>query len=113
MKKFMLPVFIFALTIILGGVYGFFKAHSLASLIMSLSFGAVLIGSAYFIGKEKISALYIAAFSTLFLHLFFLYRFFKTFKLMPAGMMVLLSTLLGAFILSYLTKRVKETVYQK
>lgn len=113
MKKFAIPVSIFALLVLGGGCYGFFKAHSMASLIMSLIFGVVLLCSSYGIRKEVLPSLYVAAFTTLALHLFFLYRFFKTFKLMPAGMMVLLSTALGAPLLAYLTKRIKETVYQK
>lgn len=113
MKKFALPIALFALMVLAGGIVGFIKAQSLPSLIMGLAFGVLLMVASYFVHKEKLSALYTATFSTIVLHLFFLYRFFKTFKLMPAGMMVLLSTALGAPLLSYLTKRIKETVYQK
>jgi uncharacterized membrane protein (UPF0136 family) len=113
MKKFALPITLFALMVLAGGIMGFMKAQSLPSLIMGLTFGVLLIAASYFVHKEKLYALYTATFSTIALHLFFLYRFFKTFKLMPSGIMVLLSTALGAALLSYLTKRVKETVYQK
>lgn len=113
MKKFAIPIYLFAAILMTGGVYGFIKANSIMSLVMSMTFGLVLLICGALIQKEKLPALYTAAFSMLFLHLFFLFRFFKTFKLMPAGLMVLLTTALGAPLLAYLTKRIKETVYQK
>jgi uncharacterized membrane protein (UPF0136 family) len=113
MRKFAIPISLFAVILIIGGFMGFIKAQSLVSLIVSSVFGCILLISAVFIYKDKLPGLYTATFSILVLHLFFLYRFFKTFKLMPAGLMVLLTTLLGAPLLSYLTKKVKESVYQR
>jgi uncharacterized membrane protein (UPF0136 family) len=113
MKKFAIPIYAFAVILIVGGVFGFVKANSIMSLVMSMFFGLVLLICGFLVNKEKLPALYVTTFSVIILHLFFLYRFFKAFKLMPAGLMVLLTTALGAPLLAYLTKRVKETVYQK
>lgn len=113
MKKFAIPIYLFAAILMAGGIFGFIKAHSIMSLLMSMVFGLALLICGALIHKEKLPALYTATFSIIFLHLFFLYRFFKTFKLMPAGLMVLLTTALGAPLLGYLTRRIKETVYQK
>ena len=113
MRKFVVPVFTFAVIVVTGGVYGFVKAHSIASLVMGASFGAVLCLCSLLIRQERLAALYVATSCVVILHLFFLYRFLKNFKLMPAGIMVLLSTALGAPLLAYLTKRIKETVYQE
>ena len=109
MKKFAIPVALFAAIVLSGGFYGFIKAHSVPSLVMSSISGLILLICSYLISKEKLAALYSATFVVVILHLFFLYRFFKTFKLMPAGMLVLLSTALGAPLLSYLTKKVRES----
>jgi len=111
MKNFTWPIGAFAFLLIFGGFFGFIKAHSIISLIISSIFGLTLLLCALFIHKEKIPALYIATSCICFLHLFFLYRFFKTFKLMPAGMFVLLTTALGAPLLHYLTNKIKEKSY--
>lgn len=111
MKNFTWPIGAFALLLIFGGFYGFIKAHSVMSLVISSIFGLSLLLCTLLIHKEKIPALYIATSCVCFLHIFFLYRFFKTFKFMPAGLFVLLTTALGAPLLSYLTKRIKEKSY--
>jgi uncharacterized membrane protein (UPF0136 family) len=111
MKNFTWPIGAFALLLILGGFYGFIKAHSIISLAISSFFGLILLLCTLLIYKEKIPALYVATACICFLHVFFLYRFFKKFKLMPAGLFVLITTALGAPLLYYLTNRIKEKSY--
>jgi len=111
MKRFTFPMALFAVLVLFGGLYGFLKAHSLPSLVVSSVAGVSLLTCCYLIYKEKLAALYSGTFIVVALHLFFLYRFFKTFKLMPAGIMVLMSTALGAPLLSYLTKKIRESAY--
>ncbi|MBM3191873.1 MAG: hypothetical protein FJZ63_04395 [Chlamydiae bacterium] len=113
MKKFSWPLGLFAILLLSGGFYGFVKAHSTLSLAVSSCFGILFLVCSYGVHKEKIQALYVAAGSICSLNLFFLYRFLKTFKFMPAGLFVILTTLLGIPLFSYLTNRIKEksTIY--
>ncbi len=108
MKTQSIIILTFGIVVLSGGVMGYAKANSIMSLIMGGSFGALLIASGLLVYKNSIPFFFVATFTTLFLHLFFLYRFLKTMTLMPAGIMVLLSTAVGAPLFAYLTRYVKE-----
>jgi uncharacterized membrane protein (UPF0136 family) len=84
-------VFVFGLLITLGGLMGYVKSGSQASLISGSLFGIILIGCAYFISKGKIAAQYIALASTFLLDGIFTYRFAKTLHFFPAGFLSLAS----------------------
>ncbi len=84
-------VFVFGLLIALGGIMGFVKSGSQASLISGSAFGSALLISAYFISKGKIIGQYAALASTFFLDGFFTYRFAKTLHFFPAGFLSLAS----------------------
>jgi uncharacterized membrane protein (UPF0136 family) len=84
-------VFVFGLLITLGGLMGYVKSSSQASLISGSFFGILLIGCAYFISKGKIAAQYIALASTFLLDGIFTYRFAKTLHFFPAGFLSLAS----------------------
>ncbi len=84
-------VFIFGLLIALGGLMGYVKSGSQASLISGSLFGIILIGCAYFISKGKIAAQYTALASTFLLDGIFTYRFAKTLHFFPAGFLSLAS----------------------
>ncbi len=112
MKIFSAFTAFFALMLIAGGLMGYIKAGSLASLAVSFIAATILFFSSYYIFFEKIQAFYTATLVIFSLHIFFVLRFLKTFSMMPAGLMVLLTTALGAPMFYYLTQRVKEKVYE-
>jgi uncharacterized membrane protein (UPF0136 family) len=84
-------VFVFGLLIALGGVMGYVKGGSQASLISGIVFGPALVISAYFISKGKIAAQYAALVLTFLLDSIFTYRFAKTLSFFPAGFLSLAS----------------------
>ena len=84
---------IYALLLIVGGGFGYLKAHSKVSFFTGVASG-LLVFLACQIGKNNLKAgyLYIASIS-LVLAEFFCFRFASTHALMPAGLMLILSTL--------------------
>jgi uncharacterized membrane protein (UPF0136 family) len=84
-------VFIFGLLIALGGIMGYVKSGSQASLVSGVVFGIALVASAYFIFKGKIAAQYVALALTFLLDGIFTYRFAKTLHFFPAGFLSLAS----------------------
>lgn len=113
MKFFSYAISAFSLLVLSGGVYGFLKASSVPSLVMSLVFFILLLIGSVQVYKGNIKALYLSAITVFALHLFFLMRFLKTLKLMPAGVMVLLTASLGIPLFYYLTKKVKSKAYDQ
>lgn len=90
-------LWIYIVLMVLGGVMGFVKAGSKASLIASVTFGAIL----------SLFALNLLPFPhhvwvLLFLLVFFGMRLAKSKKMMPNGMMVILTIL--ALALPYLLR---------
>lgn len=90
-------LWIYIVLMVLGGVMGFVKAGSKASLIASVTFGAIL----------SLFALNLLPFRhhvwvLLFLLIFFGMRLAKSKKMMPNGMMVILTVL--ALALPYLLR---------
>src|SRR5687768_11773864 len=82
-------LWIYIILLVAGGLVGFFKAKSKASLITSCSFAAVLILCA--IGV--IFRPYVADIVLAILLIFFAYRLTKSKKFMPNGMMLILTLL--------------------
>ena len=82
--------------LVVGGLIGFIKAGSKASLIASVSFGAVLTLCAL----EVIFKPYVADIVLAILLVFFGMRFAKTKKYMPSGMMLVVT--LAALLLRHL-----------
>lgn len=91
MKVYIQITLIYALLVLIGGLIGFFKAHSIPSLVMSLSAVALLGLSCWLMCKNKRAGYFLALAIIGILCLFFLYRFVLTVKLMPAGIMALAS----------------------
>lgn len=89
-------IFVYGLLIALGGIMGFVKSGSLASLISGSVFGLALLISAYFLSKGKIAAQYVALSLTFLLDGIFTYRFAKTLHFFPTGFLSLIS--LAVFI---------------
>ena len=90
-------ILIYAAIVALGGIYGYARAKSRASLVMGLAMGTIL-GAAYFFAQTPppTAGLGLALLNALVLLVFFAIRFAKTRKAMPAGAMVVFS--LGAAI---------------
>lgn len=93
MKKQAIVILCYALLILLGGMIGFAKAHSLPSLIMGSLFAGILIVCSFLMFKGVHWAYPVSATMTLFLLAFFSYRFYMSLKWMPAGIMVIASLL--------------------
>ncbi|MBS4168274.1 TMEM14 family protein [Parachlamydia sp. AcF125] len=87
---------IYALFVLIGGMIGYVKAQSLASLVMAAGFAALLGFAGWLMWKSRREGYYLAIALIAFLGLFFLYRFSMSMKFMPAGLMVLLSLATGA-----------------
>jgi len=82
---------IYSFIIMAGGVFGFVKAHSLPSLIMSSVFGILLALCALGMLKKVRYSFVAAQILTSVLFGFFTYRYFLKMQFMPAGMIALLS----------------------
>lgn len=96
---------IYGVMLILGGVMGFLKAHSNLSLITGAISGLIVLYSSKL--KSKSSYLYVSAIS-LVLAGFFSYRFAMSHAIMPAGLMLVLSTTTFCVVsLSYFKSRKK------
>jgi uncharacterized membrane protein (UPF0136 family) len=92
-------IIIYALIVLVGGIIGYIKADSTPSLVMGAAFAFMLILSSVMIQKKMIIGFYFSLILTAFLAFFFGYRFFNSFKFMPAGLMVILSLINFAFLL--------------
>jgi uncharacterized membrane protein (UPF0136 family) len=100
-SMFSLPkvVWIYALIVLIGGIVGHAVANSLASLIASSLTAALLLGCGYLIQKGQIWGYYGALLIASLLLTFFTYRFSLSYKFMPAGMMIGLTTMFLAYLL--------------
>jgi len=99
MKTRSIIVWIYALIILFGGIMGHIKAQSKASLWMGI-ISAVLLaasGALMYLGK-KIG--YHASLTLVcLLTIFFAWRFGVTLKFMPAGLMLIVSVVVGLALL--------------
>jgi uncharacterized membrane protein (UPF0136 family) len=84
---------IFGLLTIAGGVMGYVKAGSTASLIAGSISGVLLLVAAFLLPSHVVAGLAIGGIVSLLLAAQFLPAFFRTGKMMPAGLMSLLSIL--------------------
>ncbi|MCA1657786.1 MAG: TMEM14 family protein [Verrucomicrobiaceae bacterium] len=84
---------IFGLLTIVGGVIGFVKAGSTASIIAGSISGIALIVAAYLLPGNVVLGLAIAGLVSLLLAGRFIPAFMKTGQVMPAGLMSLLSVI--------------------
>ncbi len=84
---------VFGLLTIAGGVMGYVKAGSTASLIAGSISGILLLVAAFLLPSNVLVGLVIGGLVSLLLAAQFLPAFVRTGKMMPAGMMSLLSIL--------------------
>jgi uncharacterized membrane protein (UPF0136 family) len=80
-------LWVYIVLLVAGGLVGFFKAKSKASLIASCSFAAVLILCALGVIFQR----YVADIVLAILLIFFAHRLTKSKKFMPNGLMVVLT----------------------
>jgi uncharacterized membrane protein (UPF0136 family) len=88
---------IFGLLTIAGGVMGYVKAGSMASIIAGSISGVLLVFAGFLLSPQPVAGLALGGIVSLLLVGYFLPAFFRTGKMMPAGMMSLLSVLGVAF----------------
>ncbi|MCP5491834.1 MAG: TMEM14 family protein [Chlamydiales bacterium] len=99
-------LFLFGLTLILGGFMGWARAASYISLVMGCGLGITLVACGWIMLKGKAWALYTAMLITTGIAALFAYRFFKTQQMMPAGMILVMSLLtLSALLVGLQNKR--------
>ncbi len=110
MKVTATTVFVYGLLIALGGVMGYIKGGSQASLISGGSFGLALLISAHFISRGKIAAQYIALVLTFLLDGIFTFRFAKTLHFFPAGFLSVASLAVLIVIALKIRRTLKEGV---
>lgn len=82
---------VFGLLTIAGGVVGFVKAGSTPSLIAGSITGVLLLVAAFLLPTHQLAGLIIGLLVSLLLAAQFVPKFFRTGKVMPAGIMSVLS----------------------
>jgi uncharacterized membrane protein (UPF0136 family) len=88
---------IFGLLTIAGGVMGYLRAGSTISLIAGSISGVLLLVAAFLVPSHAVAGLALGGIVSLLLIGYFLPAFFRTGRMMPAGMMSILSILGIAF----------------
>lgn len=81
-----------------GGIMGFVKAGSVASLIMGSVSAMLMLGCAFAMYKQSVLAQFAAVVLCSLLTIFFAYRFLISYKFMPSGLMFVLSIALLALL---------------
>ena len=84
-----LSILVFAALILVGGIIGFKKAKSKASLIAGVVSAIALAGSYLVCQQEQINGIRLTIILICILEGIFLVRFIKTKKFMPSGLMLL------------------------
>ena len=101
MQKISVMVWVFAVIVLIGGIVGFFVAHSTPSLVASSLTTVLLLGTGYFIRQGACWAYSTTMAILTFLLVFFGYRFYITqWKPFPGGVMLLLTGALLAYLIS-------------
>jgi uncharacterized membrane protein (UPF0136 family) len=84
---------IFGLLTIAGGILGYVKAGSVASIIAGSITGVLLLVAAFLLLEHRVAGLATALVVSFLLAAQFVPKFFRTGKVMPAGMMSVLSVI--------------------
>jgi len=98
-------VLIYALLVMGGGIFGYAKTASPASLIAGLSFGVILLIGAAGMFRKRPWGGYTALAATFVLDGFFTLRFLKTLTFFPAGFFSLLSLAMLIFLAIHLSRK--------
>lgn len=105
MKEKAILITCYSILLIVGGVIGFLTANSLASLFSSGIIAIILLITAFFIAQRKKGAYETAIVITALVSVFFIYRYFLTYKFAPAGIMAIISCALLAYLLTGWNKK--------
>ena len=84
---------VFGLLTIAGGIIGYVKAGSLASIIAGAITGILLLVAAFLLPDHRVAGLAIALIVSVLLAAQFVPKFLRTGTVMPAGVMSLLSVI--------------------
>jgi uncharacterized membrane protein (UPF0136 family) len=84
---------IFGILTIAGGIVGYAKAGSVISIIAGSISGVLLLVAAFLLPEHQVAGLIIALVVSLLLAGQFVPKFFSTHKVMPAGLMSVLSVI--------------------
>jgi uncharacterized membrane protein (UPF0136 family) len=84
---------VFGILTIAGGIIGYVKAGSTISLVAGSISGVLLFIAAWLMPEQEAAGLIMAAVVSLLLAGQFVPKFFRTFKIMPAGLMSVLSVI--------------------
>ena len=84
---------IFGLLTIAGGIIGYVKAGSVASIIAGTIAGVLLLVAAFLLPEHRVAGLATGLIISVLLAAQFGPKFFRTGKIMPAGMMSVLSAI--------------------
>lgn len=93
----------YSLIVFIGGIIGFIKAHSIASLVSGCSFASLILTSSILLKQYEEFGKKMALTLAAFLALFFAYRFFTSLTFFPSGIMSLIS--LSVFLIVLKNKK--------
>jgi uncharacterized membrane protein (UPF0136 family) len=105
MKIAGIVILVYGILTLAGGVYGYALKQSVISLIAGGASGIILIISALTVLKKNSAGLYVSIVISLVLAVHFGLNFSKAPKLMPAGLMLLLSLIAVGFAVYGLSQR--------
>jgi uncharacterized membrane protein (UPF0136 family) len=105
MKKTAWIIFLYALLILIGGIIGHVHSASLASLISGLSFGILLLVASGLIFMKQPFGYWMAL--SILLEGFFTWRFAKTLKFLPAGLLSLISLVVIIIVALKIRRRLR------
>ncbi|EKF03506.1 hypothetical protein FDUTEX481_02409 [Tolypothrix sp. PCC 7601] len=93
MELGIVAAFVYGILALIGGIIGYVQASSKISLLSGSVSGLLLILAAFLQLQGQIWSLFVAAFITAALVVFFSLRLAKTRKFMPSGLMIILGVL--------------------
>jgi len=111
MKNIALIIAIYAVIILIGGLFGYITANSIPSLIASSIFAGLLFISLWRILKGDHWAIYLALGCATLLFIFFASRFYLTWKFMPAGFMAITSFIVSSYLTFCTFQKNNETKF--
>jgi len=102
-------ILVFGMLLLVGGLFGYMKAHSMVSLASGISFFTAFLISGIALLKNKVGGAYFAFLSSVAVFCLFLVRFILSQKFFPAGAILFLSLPVMYFSISaWFTLRKKK-----
>ena|SRR3989442_15529867 len=98
-------ILIYGILTLAGGIYGYISKASMVSLIAGSVSGVLLIVSAMLIFRRNFTGVYISLVVAIILAVHFGLSFSREMKLMPAGLMLVLSLTAAGFAIYSLSQR--------